>query len=182
MKDLKTFDVLFTGLKEGIHKFEYNIDIEFFDFFNYKEFCDSNINVDLFFNKKATLFELKYVCSGWVEVNCDVTNELFKLPIKSTYELIVKFGDDYNSENEELIIIPHSDYKLNVAQDIFDTIVLAIPVKRVHPGVFDGTFHSEVLEKLKEYEIIDKDQHIKTSDEIDPRWDKLKNINSKNKE
>jgi len=126
------------------------------------------------------MFELNFECSGWVEVTCDVTNELFEQAVDSAMNLIVKFGDEYNDENEELLIIPHADFKLNVAQYIYEAIVLAVPIKRIHPGVADGTLHSEVLEKLKEFEIkgVEEEQQEEetTNKEIDPRWNKLKNI------
>jgi uncharacterized metal-binding protein YceD (DUF177 family) len=180
MKDLKEFDISFIGLKEGIHQFEYTIDKKFFDFFNYDEFYDSNVKVMLSFLKNATIFELDFAFSGWVEVACDVTTELFHQPIEADIHLIVKFGDEYNDENEELLIIPHSENKMNVAQYIYEAIVLAVPIKRVHPGVIDGSLHSEVLEKLKEFEIKDEDQEEEQEEnktkENDPRWNKLKNI------
>jgi uncharacterized metal-binding protein YceD (DUF177 family) len=64
---------------------------------------------------------------------------------------------------------------------------LAVPLKRVHPGVIDGSLHSEVLEKLKEFEIkgedeedeaeeVEEEQEENKNREIDPRWNKLKNI------
>ncbi|MFK5958338.1 MAG: DUF177 domain-containing protein [Lutibacter sp.] len=175
MKDLKEFDISFIGLKDGNHQFEYIIEKKFFDFFNYDEFYNSNIKVVLSFLKNATMLELNFAYSGWVEVTCDVTNELFQQPVETSFNLIVKFGDEYNDENEELLIIPYRDYKFNVAQYIYETIVLAIPLKRVHPGVNDGTLHSEVLEKLKELQIKDQKEEEQKK-EIDPRWNKLKNI------
>ncbi len=183
MKDLKEFDISFIGLKEGIHQFEYIIDKKFFDFFNYDEFYDSNVKVALSFLKNATIFELDFVFSGWVEVACDVTTELFHQPTETNIHLIVKFGDEFNDENEELLIIPFSESKINVAQYIYEAIVLAVPLKRIHPGVIDGSLHSEVLEKLKEFElkVEDEDQEEEEQNEnknreIDPRWNKLKNI------
>jgi len=180
MKDLKEFEISFVGLKEGAHHFEYIIEKEFFDFFKYEEFYNSNVKINLSFLKKATMFELEFSILGWVEVACDVTNELFQLPIKNTMDLIVKFGDEYNDENEELLIIPHTDYKLNVAQFIYETIVLSVPLKKIHPGVADGTLKSEVLEKLKEFEIkgeVEKQTPGENINEtIDPRWNKLKDI------
>ncbi len=180
MKDLKNFDISFIGLKDGMHQFDYNIDKEFFDFFNYEEFYNSNVNVSLSFLKKPTLFELSFSFSGSVEVTCDITNELFQQPIETEMFLIVKFGDEFNNENDELLIIPHSDYKLNIAQYIYEAIVLAVPIKKVHPGVEDGTLKSEILDKLNEFEIKDnktEKNHLDVdSDDIDPRWNKLKSI------
>ncbi|HHB51632.1 MAG TPA: DUF177 domain-containing protein [Saprospiraceae bacterium] len=175
MKDLKDFDISFIGLKDGLHQFEYLIEKEFFDFFNYDELNDSNVIVQLNFLKKATMFELNFSFSGWVELACDITNELFHQPTKTEFELIVKFGDSYNDENEELLIIPQSEFKVNVAQYIYETIVLALPIKRIHPGVADGTLKSEILDKLKELEPKQLKNKIDIED-IDPRWNKLKNI------
>ena len=173
MKDLKNFDISFVGLKDGIHQFEYIIKKEFFDFFNYDEFSNSKVTVKLSFLKKATMFELSFNFNGWVEVLCDVSGEIFQQPISSTMNLIVKFGDEFNDENEDLLIIPHSDYKLNVSQYIYEAIILTVPIKRIHPGVNDGSLNSEVLNKLKELEIKDQED---SNEEIDPRWNKLKNI------
>lgn len=184
MKNLKEFDISFIGLKDGNHQFEYKIEKTFFDFFNYEEFYNSNVNVVLSFLKKPTMFELNFVCKGWVEVSCDVTNELFQQPINTTIDLIVKFGQEYNDENEEILIIPHSEFKINVAQYIYEAIVLAVPLKKIHPGVIDGTLQSEILEKLKKFQVnFEKEIKNKQKKEIDPRWDKLKNIQiEKNKE
>ena len=180
MKDLKNFDISFIGLKDGVHQFDYNISKEFFDFFNYEEFYNSNVNVSLSFLKKPTLFELTFTFSGNVEVACDISNELFQQPIETEMFLIVKFGDEFNNENEELLIIPHSDYKLNIAQYIYEAIVLAVPIKKVHPGVEDGTLKSEILDKLDEFKIKDnntEENHLDVdSNAIDPRWNKLKSI------
>ena len=116
MKELKTFDISFVGLREGVHQFEYLIEKTFFDTFNYDEFHSSKVQVNLTFVKKATLFELHFAFIGWIEVACDVTNELFKQTIETELDLVVKFGEDFNNENEALLIIPYSDYKINIAQ------------------------------------------------------------------
>ena len=128
MKDLKNFDISFVGLKDGTHQFEYIIKKEFFDFFNYDEFSNSKVTVKLSFLKKATMFELSFNFNGWVEVLCDVSGEMFQQPISSAMNLIVKFGDEFNDENEDLLIIPHSDYKLNVSQYIYEAIILTAPI------------------------------------------------------
>ena len=180
MKDLKNFDISFIGLRDGVHQFDYNISKEFFDFFNYEEFYNSNVHVSLSFLKKPALFELSFEFSGSLEVACDITNELFQQPLEANFFLIVKFGDEFNNENDELLIIPHSDYKLNIAQYIYEAIVLSVPIKRVHPGVEDGTLKSEILDKLNELKIKDKnieESHLDVdSENIDPRWNKLKSI------
>ena len=169
MKDLKEFNIPFVGLKEGKHLFQYKIDNTFFELYDYNEFEKSSINVTLEFVKKSTLFELEFTASGTVNVPCDVTNEYFDLEITATLPLVVKFGQEYNDENEEILILPHEVYQFSVAQFIYEMIVLGIPNKRVHPKVLDGTMETEVLEQLE----IKEEKTVETTD---PRWDKLKNL------
>jgi uncharacterized metal-binding protein YceD (DUF177 family) len=172
MKDLKQFNIQFVGLKEGKHLFEYQIDNTFFEAFNYNEFFNSSIKVDLDFVKKSTLFELTFTIKGTVNLPCDTTNEPFDQPIETSSYLVVNFGQEFNDENEDLLIIPHEVYQFSVAQYIYETIVLSIPTKRIHPKVLDGTMQSEALDKLKELRI----KEVKTLENTDPRWDKLKNL------
>jgi uncharacterized metal-binding protein YceD (DUF177 family) len=169
MKDLKEFNIPFVGLKEGKHLFEYKIDSTFFELYTYSEFENSSIDVTLEFVKKSTLFELVFTASGTVNVPCDVTNEYFDLKITATLPLVVKFGQEYNDENEEILILPHEVYQFSVAQFIYEMIVLGVPNKRVHPKVLDGTMETEALEQLETEE-------EKTVETTDPRWDKLKNL------
>lgn len=172
MKDLKQFSIQFVGLKEGEHVFEYTIDNKFFEAFNFDEYESSSLKVSLTFIKKSTLFELTFNASGTVEVPCDVTNELYDQEITSELPLVVNFGPVYNDDNEEILILPHEAYEFNVAQFIYEMIVLAVPNKRVHPKVLDGTMESEALKKLKELTIKERKTVVTT----DPRWDKLKNL------
>ena len=178
MKKLAAFLIPFVGLKQGKHEFEYLIDREFFEHFEYDDFNSANVKIDLLFEKKSTIMELTFKALGVVNVNCDLTNEPYDQPIDAELTLVVKFGDSFNDDNEELLILPHSEYQLNVAQYIYELIVLSVPLKRVHPGVLDGTLKSDVLEKLEELSP-KEDQDIEENDngeEIDPRWNKLKKL------
>ncbi|SHI68818.1 Uncharacterized metal-binding protein YceD, DUF177 family [Mesonia phycicola] len=180
MKKLKNFTIQFVGLKIGRHQYDYQIDDQFFEHFEYDDFNHVDVKVDLELEKKANMLDLRFTIKGLVNINCDVTNEPFDLPIKNSLELVVKFGDEFNDENEELLILPHGEYELEVQQYIYEAIVLAIPYKRVHPGVEDGSLQSEVLNKLEELQ--PKQKEIKEEeDEIDPRWNKLKNLLNDNK-
>lgn len=172
MKDLKEFNIQFVGLKLGKHKFKYQIENKFFNLFNYEEFSESSITIDVLFEKKATLLELNFDAKGFVLLPCDVTNELYEQDIESKLRLVVKFGDEYNDDNDDIIIIPHNEYQLNIAQFVYEMIVLAVPLKRVHPKVLDGTMKSEALDKLEDLKI----KETKTVENTDPRWDKLKKL------
>ncbi|QEE48969.1 DUF177 domain-containing protein [Flavobacterium alkalisoli] len=173
MKVNKEFLIQFAGLKQGKHQFEFEIGKAFFDDFNFEEFNDVNVKVNLVLEKKSTMLELTFKHKGTVNVPCDLSNEDFDLPVKGKLNLIVKFGDEYNDENEEMLVLPHGEYQVDVSQYIYEMIVLSVPSKRIHPGIKDGTLNAEILDKLKE--LAPKEEH-KKEDNTDPRWDQLKKL------
>ncbi|MFD0963295.1 YceD family protein [Pseudofulvibacter geojedonensis] len=172
---MKEFTIPFVGLKEGKHRFEFDIKQSFFENFDYHEFNSSDIKVSLLLNKTSTMMELNFEANGIINVNCDLTNEPFNQDISTSLHLIVKFGEEFNDENEEILILPHGEYEVKVQQYIYEMIVLAKPSKSIHPGVEDGTLDSEILSKLEEYSLKEKSEE-EESEDIDPRWNKLKNL------
>lgn len=175
MKPLKEFTIPFVGLKLGKHHFEYKIEKSFFEYFEYEEFNDVNVAVNLVMDKKATLLELTFKISGFVNVNCDVTNEAYNQPIENEFDLVVKFGDEYNDEEPDILIVTHGTYEINIQQYIYELIILSVPIKRVHPGIEDGTLDSDILEKLEELSPKLKEEK-ETEEESDPRWNTLKKL------
>jgi len=177
MKKLNEFLIPFIGLKLGKHQFEYQINKAFFESFDYDEFESADIKVSVVFDKKSTLLELNFKHKGTIYVPCDLTNEMFDFPIKGKLKVIVQFGEEYNDDNDELLILPHGEHEINIAQIIYEMIALSIPFKKVHPGVKDGTLDSEALRKLNELRVEEiKVENKNTEDNIDPRWDKLKQL------
>lgn len=172
MKDLKQFNIQYNGLKVESHLFEYQIDNTFFEAFNFDEFFSADLKIELTLHKKSTMLELIFNASGTINVACDISGEPFDQEITATLPLIVSFGEEFNDENEEILILPYSEFKLNVAQYIYEMIVLSIPTKRVHPQVVDGTLESEALTKLEKLRVHKEE----TTPDVDPRWDKLKSL------
>ena len=175
MKALKSYTIPFVGLKVGEHHFDYQIDNTFFQHFEYDEFNAVDIKIDLKFEKKSTLMELYFSAKGSVNVNCDISDEPYNQVVNDDFKLVVKFGDEYNNENEEILIVSHGEYEVNVAQYIYELIILAVPIKRIHPGIEDGTLQSDILSKLEELSP-SEDHKVKTSEDIDPRWNNLKKL------
>lgn len=182
MKANKEFLIPFVGLKQGKHQFEFDINKKFFDDFSFDEYNDVKVKVDLVLEKKSTMMELSFKHKGHVNVPCDITNEDFDLPIKGKLHLIVKFGEAFNNDNDEILILPHGEYQVDISQYIYEMIVLSVPTKRTHPGLKDGTFGAGILDKLDE--LAPKEQkEVKKEEEksTDPRWDSLKKLLTDNK-
>ena len=166
------FVIPFRGLKEGEHQFDYIINNSFFEVYPYEDILDADINVHLNFIKKSTLFELGFTAIGNVKVICDISNESYLQPIQGALDLVIKFGDDYNNENEDILIIPYGEYEVDIDQYLYEMIVLSIPLKKIHPGIIDGSLKTDILDRLEELQP-NKEQN---NNSIDPRWDKLKGL------
>lgn len=173
MKKLKEFFIPFSGLKLGKHEFEYLIDNTFFESFGYEEFKSSSIKLKAELNKMNTMMELEISASGTVNVNCDLTSEPYDQKVQSILQLVIKFGEAYNDEDDEILILPHGEYQVNIAQYVYEMLVLAVPQKRIHPGVIDGTLKSEALDKLK---ALQPKEIKENKEDTDPRWDGLKKL------
>ena len=153
MSKTKEYTIPFVGLKLGKHKFEYQISNAFFEIFDYNEFQNSDIKVNVVLDKQSNLLELNFKHEGTINVPCDLTSEDFDLPIKGKLKLIVRFGETFNNDNEELLILPFGEFEIDIAQYIYEMIILSIPLKRIHPGIKDGSLNTEALTKLKELTI-----------------------------
>lgn len=169
----KEFTIPFSGLKQGKHKFEFKVENKFFESFGYDEFNDANIALSILLNKTSTMLELQFESNGTVNVDCDLTSEPYNQEVVSEMELVVKFGDEFNDENDEILIIPHNSHQVNIAQYAYEMLVLTVPQKRVHPGIAAGTLKSKALDRLGE---LQPKETRENKEENDPRWDKLKNL------
>ncbi|HDR51223.1 MAG TPA: DUF177 domain-containing protein [Mariniphaga anaerophila] len=168
------YDVEFKGLKEGLHEFEFEVKDAFFEHFEQGLVTFGDIRVMVTLEKRSSFIKLFFKMKGWVELTCDRCLENYRQKIKHKSELFVKYGDnDY--EDDEIIWILPEEHRINLAQLIYEYIILSIPIRHVHPDKKGATgCNLEMLEQLKKYE-----QKKEEPEEItDPRWAALKNWNN----
>tara|TARA_B100000902_G_scaffold348172_1_gene355949 strand:- start:218 stop:739 length:522 start_codon:yes stop_codon:yes gene_type:complete len=165
------FLLKFVGLKDGDHKFEYKLDNNFFITHGYLDFNSCNINVKVQLIKKVTVLELNIIGDGITNINCTLSNESFDYIINSKMKVLVKFGEKYDDSNDELIILPHGSHTIELDQLLYEMIVLSMPIRNVHPGIEDGSLKSDILNRLKDFDI-----NKEKSSNFDPRWEKLKQL------
>ncbi|WP_306618662.1 YceD family protein [Chryseobacterium ginsenosidimutans] len=172
MDKLRNYDVSFSGLKTGKYQFKFEIDKEFFQLFDTEqEFTNPKITADVLLDKHSTFLEFEIKVNGTAQLVCDITNEDFDHPIENQIKVLVKFGEEYDDSEEDVITIPMSDHAFNIAQLIYENVVLSIPMKKVSPNVKNEDL--EILEKFSPKEAEEEEKS-------DPRWDALKNLKNKN--
>ncbi|ANF51098.1 DNA-binding protein [Chryseobacterium glaciei] len=174
MDKLRNYDVSFSGLKTGKHQFKFEIDKTFFQLFDTEqEFTNPKISVDVLLDKHTTFLEFEIKIDGIVELVCDITNDSFDHPIENEIKVLVKFGEEYDDSEEDVITIPTSDHAFNVAQLIYENVALSIPMKKVSPNISNEDL--EILEKFSPKETEEEEEP-----QSDPRWEALKKLKDKN--
>ena len=163
--------IKFSGLKEGTHLFNYEIGNKFFKNFDYYDFLNAKLFAKLELEKQSTLLNLKFSFHGEIEVQCDVSMESFDLKLETEHAVVVKFKDDIISTDDKVIFMPAGSHSIDVSHLIYESIILAVPQKKVHPGIENGSLKSEIVEKLEELR-----PKKNFNEKTDPRWDKLKDL------
>lgn len=166
MKYLKQFVIPFSGLNEGEHWFDFKIDKQFFDCFEDHEVQEAEVEIKLCFIKRSTMLELNFEIEGTFQTNCDRCWKSVSIPIESQDRILVKFGDEQFDETDEILVIPYRETEIDISKIVYELIVVAMPMKRVHE---EGKCDDSISDQL----MADEDDNDKPTD---PRWDLLKNL------
>ena len=186
------FKLPLKSLPEGTHSFEYHLGKKFFENMESPDIHDADLQVQLTVTYKRDLYTLDFTITGTITLICDRCLDDLIMPVETEYHINVKYGDDYNDEADDLLVIPESDNYLNVAYILYDTVALTVPIKHVHPMGKCNRQMSQMLKKHRarpadddselEDELIEEMDSMDASDPAeqptDPRWDTLKGLAS----
>lgn len=176
MATKRDYTIPYEGLKNGTHHFEFEIGQEFIERNKVDDIKSLDIKVDLIVNKKEKIFTIDLSLSGNVFTKCDRCLEKMKLPILFDNRFYVKTGIDKDSHfenDDDILYVFEGENTIDLSHYIYESIVLAIPLKKVHPDDNENrpTCNSEVMRLL--YTNNRKNNENKPSD---PRWDALRNL------
>ena len=119
------------------------------------------------------MLEFDISIKGSVQVVCDRCLELFNLPTTFKGVLFAKIGSSEEESNDEIIFLTEEDYEVNLAQYLYESVCLSLPLKRYHG--LSGTKASDCDEEMLQ-KMIATNENDSTDEDIDPRWEKLKNL------
>ncbi|WP_372774686.1 DUF177 domain-containing protein [Mangrovibacterium sp.] len=174
MGGLSTYNIAFKGLALGTHEFDFEINKRFFDYFDGGIAEDGNIDAKVVLEKQSALMVLWFHVSGTVKIQCDRCLDLYDQPISSENRVFIKYGESSFEDGDDVIWVTTNDHQVNVAQMIYDFIILAIPIRQIHPKDKNGKSlcNPEMLKKLKNLTHTQEKPEEKT----DSRWDDLKKL------
>lgn len=181
MSKLSEYAIAFKGLKDGKHEWTYDLDDSFFTLFETSLIEKGELRAKVMMDKSVTMLTLDFELRGNVETLCDNCLSPLEVPVRHKSRLFVKFGAEYDEPSDEIVIIPHDEHELNVAQWLYEFICLALPIRHVHKRDKNGqpACDPEMIQKLNQYLVVEKESE--TNHEVDPRWEALKHIVDKNK-
>jgi len=163
-KRLRKYDIKLFDLDEGANRFDYRLEQDFFDGFGTMEFEKAGIDATVNITKHGQLMEVDLHTRGSVELLDDRTAEPYMQPLSGSLRTVLRFGHEYNDENDDLILIPFDMPVFNVAQLLYESVLLSIPMKHLDPK----QSHREGEADIK-------------PGYVDPRWKELKKLlNDKN--
>ncbi len=170
-----SFNVNIEGLPMGRTEFRYDIDDEFFQRLPFSTINRATVRVDVVFDKAPDTYSIEIELHGEVEVPCDRCTELFFHPVEGSHRIVVKPSDKVKEivRDEGLMLIPRGTTVINIAQDIYDYIVLSLPLQIKHP---EGECNPEMEQFLQKYMVRESDEPSKSSTTNDSPWSVLDDL------
>jgi uncharacterized protein len=163
------FEIVVAKLAPGRQERSFHIDDAFFELFDYGLLNECSIDVVVGIEKGSSFINFDFEFEGTIALTCDRSLEKFDHKLQSSNRLVLKFGEEARELSDEIEIIPFNTQKINIAQYIYEFIIVAIPMKKLHPK-----YQDESNEDLITYTSVSDETTIEP--EPDPRWEKLKKL------
>ena len=130
-------------------------------------------SLDISFYRAPQFIQVKFDLDASVTLTCDRSLDDFEYIIDTNYQVIFKAEqvEESTDENGSIRNIDVNSKQIDLEQDVLDTIMLNLPVKKLHPRFLDenGNPKEFVNEQFGASSEVDEER-------IDPRWEALKEL------
>lgn len=141
-------------------------DPEEFDFDGLKV---EHIQLIVDFTKNQQSVTVFFTVDARAELICDRSLDAFTQNLNGTYQITFKIGVDPDEEADEAWRpLDISANKIEIGKEVRDTILLSVPVKKLHPRYYD-----------EDGQEIPFEQSFPDEPRVDPRWDSLKDLKNR---
>lgn len=129
------------------------------------------LRLDITFERREMAIIMTFNFETEVQLVCDRSLDEYWHSLSGTYAILYKEGAEEESDDAQMSVrrLDISGNIINIEQEVRDTILLAIPLRKIHPRYFDENGDLIELE-------IQEDE----TQEADPRWDALKKLKETN--
>ena len=145
--DDSVYSIPVKGMSAGKHHFTLELNGDFFKSYENSEVIGAELLAEIDVVKSSTLMNIDGAISGKVSVECDRCLDELKLDMDTEFSLIVKLVKDVDeAEDDDIMIMDQSEGELDMSQLLYDTVILSLPLQRVHD---EGGCDPRMIEKLK---------------------------------
>ena len=144
--DNSVYSIPVKGLSVGKHQFSFEVGNEFFAGYGGDEVTGAELSVVVDVVKNSTMMNIDGVITGNVSVECDRCLDELQLPIDTEFNLVVKLAKGIDEEDDDIMIVDQSEGELELDQLFYDTVILSLPLQRVHN---EGGCDPEMISKLE---------------------------------
>lgn len=129
-------------------------------------------SVDVEFYKTEHFVEVKFKIAATAELICDRSLQSFKKDLTGSYYIYFDPGDVEESETAKGSVkqISPIDLSMDISKEVRDTMMLDIPIKKVHPDFLDSDGNPI------DFKIQTFGNQANNENDIDPRWAALKKL------
>lgn len=135
MTGTEQFVIPFKGYKVGVHEFEFALNDEFLKVIGDEEMIGVDAVAKIVLTKAASMLTFDVEIAGTVSVECDRCLDELALPIDISDRLYVKFSEDELDFDGEVVWLNPADSQIDLADYIYETLLLALPYQRVHESI-----------------------------------------------
>ncbi len=160
--------IRFSGLRPGKYTYSYTLTDEFFDEWENDEIRGGNVKIEVEMERMEHMLMFSFSLSGELTTMCDRCLGDLIVPVEGEEHLCVRFSDTETCDDEDVVVLPENAFEIDLSHWLYEYAAVRIPMQHIHP---DGECDPEVTK----YIIAEEDEQ-RGGDEVDPRWEALKNL------
>ena len=177
MKKDSQYDINIARLADKTHHFAFDLDRSFFELFDQELIPDGNVHADITLTKTERLITVDFDLQGTVRQVCDRSLDDYDQEIDTQEQLLVRFGEEAQELDDNVLQITPDTQMLPLAQHLFDYIGLALPMKKLHPRFQNEPDENPDADATLIFTTRKEGEDDSNDDDTDPRWNALKNLN-----
>lgn len=126
-------------------------------------------HVHVEFNRSRVMIQARLLVEGDLRLVCDRSLERFDYPVEAEYTVIFKPDVDEETEDDQMAVrrLNMPSNLIDITRDVRDTLLLTIPIRKLHPRFID-----------EDGEEIPFETPYASESETDPRWTALTSLTS----
>ncbi|MFI3318096.1 MAG: DUF177 domain-containing protein [Rikenellaceae bacterium] len=178
MAAVNSYKIEYKALGIGEYAYSFTIDDALFASYEGCEISHGEGSASVSLKRSETMLELEVAISARVTTPCDRCLDDCQIAIEFQAPLVVKFSDETDLYDGEVMWIPTGQSHVDLAHYIYESIIISLPYQRTHA---EGECNPEMMERFKivsneEFDELEQNQKAKSHSLASDQLDKLSSL------